>query len=44
VGCVIGPYCGDGEVYPGFEECDDGDNVDNNSCSNQCKKVAPPVV
>ncbi len=30
--------CGDGKAGPG-EECDDGNGVDNDSCSNTCKLV-----
>ncbi|MGB1277418.1 MAG: hypothetical protein ACPG77_16865, partial [Nannocystaceae bacterium] len=33
-----GPYCGDGNVDEG-EECDDGDPIDDNSCSNTCELV-----
>jgi cysteine-rich repeat protein len=29
-------YCGDGRVDAG-EECDDGNTVDNDRCSNDCK-------
>lgn len=29
------PWCGNGVVEPG-EECDDGDTVHQNSCSNEC--------
>jgi cysteine-rich repeat protein len=28
--------CGDGFVYEGMEECDDGNNVDNDLCQNDC--------
>jgi len=31
--------CGNGEVEDG-EECDDGDQIDKNACSNSCTKVA----
>ncbi len=33
-----GPVCGDG-IVEGDEACDDGDNIDNNACSNACTKV-----
>jgi len=33
-----GPVCGDG-IVEGDEECDDGDNIDKNACSNACTKV-----
>ncbi len=31
-------WCGDGAIDPGNEECDDGNNVDNDACTNACKK------
>jgi cysteine-rich repeat protein len=34
-GCVYGPYCGDG-IKDAGESCDDGNSVDNDSCSNAC--------
>lgn len=33
-----GGFCGDGKVMTG-EACDDGNNVDNDGCSADCKKV-----
>ena len=34
---ALGPYCGDGNVDEGFEECDDGDNLGvYNSCNPDC--------
>ncbi|MFB6182126.1 MAG: PKD domain-containing protein, partial [Candidatus Magasanikbacteria bacterium] len=36
-----GGFCGDGEVQSP-EECDDGNNSNEDSCSNQCKKIEPP--
>jgi fibro-slime domain-containing protein len=36
-GCVLGPHCGDGKLQPGYEECDDGNNVDKDGCSAACK-------
>jgi cysteine-rich repeat protein len=32
-------YCGDGIVQPG-EECDDGNDIDDDACSNQCRIVS----
>jgi cysteine-rich repeat protein len=29
--------CGDGQVQAGVEQCDDGNMVDNDACSNTCK-------
>jgi fibro-slime domain-containing protein len=38
--CVLGPRCGDGKVDPGTpEQCDDGNTVDNDTCSNTCKVI-----
>ncbi len=35
-----GPHCGDGILQPVEGEiCDDGDDVDNNACSNTCQQV-----
>ena len=35
-----GPFCGDGVLDVDLgEECDDGDNIDNNACSNECTMV-----
>ena len=36
-GCVLGPHCGDGKLQPGYEECDDGNNIDGDGCSAACK-------
>lgn len=33
--CVLGSLCGNGVVDPG-EECDDGNDIDDDDCSNQC--------
>jgi len=32
-------YCGDGKIDEG-EECDDGNRIDNDECSNQCLKTS----
>ncbi len=31
------PYCGDGEVNQGSEECDDGNLINGDGCSSECK-------
>ncbi len=36
--CVPKAFCGDGIVNQISEECDDGNLVDNDACSNACKK------
>lgn len=36
-GCVLGPVCGDGGLEPAYEECDDGNNIDQDGCSAGCK-------
>ena len=28
--------CGDGVIYAGVEECDDGNTADNDACRNDC--------
>jgi len=33
--------CGNGEVE-GEEECDDGNEIDDDECSNSCEEVSPP--
>jgi cysteine-rich repeat protein len=33
---VVQPHCGDGKVWAGKEECDDGNQDDNDLCSNHC--------
>lgn len=35
--------CGDKKVVEG-EECDDGNTIDNDYCTNQCKSQSPPVI
>lgn len=32
---ITGPYCGDG-IVNGSEQCDDGNSVNNDSCTNSC--------
>jgi cysteine-rich repeat protein len=36
---VLGPYCGDGVVEPGKEDCDDGNRVDDDECPASCRKL-----
>jgi len=35
------PVCGDGIINLDWEECDDGNNLNGDGCSNECKKEAP---
>jgi cysteine-rich repeat protein len=37
VGCVLGPYCGDGVVDDPIEDCDDGNKVGGDGCSAACQ-------
>ena len=41
--CKPEPVCGNGKVEEG-EECDDGNTVDNDACSNECEICPPPPV
>ena len=34
--CQLGPRCGDGIVQAGTESCDDGNQVDDDGCTNTC--------
>lgn len=34
---AILPYCGDGKIDQGSEECDDGNKVSGDGCSSDCK-------
>lgn len=44
VASVQGPYCGDNHVDTPYEQCDDGNNIDNDGCSSACEKeFLPPV-
>jgi len=36
--------CGDGEFFPGREECDDGNRLDGDGCSAECKVEVPVQV
>lgn len=31
------PYCGDGIINQSFEECDDGNNISGDGCSDRCQ-------
>ena len=33
---IYGPYCGDGTTDEGEEACDDGNEIDDDECSNTC--------
>lgn len=35
--CGFGPFCGDGAVNGGGEECDDGNRVNGDGCNLSCK-------
>ena len=35
--CSYVPYCGDGKINQNIENCDDGNNVNGDGCSNLCK-------
>ncbi|HWP05212.1 MAG TPA: DUF4215 domain-containing protein [Polyangiaceae bacterium] len=40
--CQIGPHCGDGSVAVEYEQCDDGNGVTHDGCSN-CKVDVVPT-
>ncbi len=35
-GCVLGPRCGDGVFQSAYEKCDDGNTINNDTCTNAC--------
>jgi cysteine-rich repeat protein len=37
-------YCGDGEVQQVLEECDDGNDINDDACSNSCQLVQVPCI
>lgn len=40
----FGPYCGDSVLQALYlEQCDDGNNVSGDLCSNLCQQEAPPI-
>ncbi|MBI3622674.1 DUF4215 domain-containing protein [Candidatus Pacearchaeota archaeon] len=34
--CTSPPFCGDGKINQASEQCDDGNLINNDSCSNDC--------
>ncbi|HTV23042.1 MAG TPA: DUF4215 domain-containing protein [Polyangiaceae bacterium] len=36
--CGLGPFCGDGAVNGGTEECDDGNRVNGDGCNLSCQE------
>lgn len=40
---VLAPFCGDGEVDSPQEQCDDGNTVNGDGCSEQCLPEIPAV-
>lgn len=40
-GCVLGPRCGDGHLDVGYEQCDDGNNVNGDGCDVTCHHDVP---
>lgn len=34
--CSRAPHCGDGEVLPGYEKCDDGNEIGTDACTTEC--------
>ncbi len=41
---VLGEYCGDGILNSMYERCDDGNSINNDRCTNECKKPFEVVV
>jgi fibro-slime domain-containing protein len=39
--CLLGERCGDGIVQSAFEECDDGNKINGDGCSNACENDTP---
>jgi fibro-slime domain-containing protein len=35
--CTLGEYCGDGVQQPEYEDCDDGNFVNDDDCPNSCR-------
>jgi cysteine-rich repeat protein len=40
---IIGGICGDNNLDTGFEQCDDGNNINGDGCSNLCLIELPPA-
>ncbi len=38
-GCVLGEYCGDNILQPEFEQCDDGNFIDDDDCPSSCRYI-----
>ena len=38
-GCKLDAYCGDGIVQREYEECDDGNFINDDECPNSCRKI-----
>ncbi|MGB1278303.1 MAG: hypothetical protein ACPG77_21330, partial [Nannocystaceae bacterium] len=36
--CHPTPYCGDGNLDEGYESCDDGNDDNNDACTNNCQQ------
>lgn len=45
IGCDIEvePVCSDGKINQSWEKCDDGNKIDGDGCSSQCKNEIVPV-
>ena len=41
---VLGEYCGDGILNTMYERCDDGNRINNDRCTNECKKPFEVIV
>lgn len=37
--CTLGEYCGDGVVQDEFENCDDGNFIEDETCPSSCRKL-----
>lgn len=41
-GCILAEYCGDGVIQVEYEDCDDGNYVNDDECPNSCKFIFIP--